>query len=60
MGGAMPVAHRVENGAMVGPDGARETPEEQDFFEALGLAWIPPQERLVDRLKATLRASRVA
>jgi len=29
-----------------------DTPEEEDYFHALGLAWIPPQERVAARVEA--------
>jgi DNA polymerase/3'-5' exonuclease PolX len=44
-GGGMPEGYRVRAGALW--DGARlvETPEEGDLFAALGLPWLPPEQR---------------
>lgn len=55
-GGAMPSGWMVRGGQLLaaGPDKVVETPEEQDFFAALGLPWIPPSERSLERLKAAL------
>jgi DNA polymerase/3'-5' exonuclease PolX len=47
-GGGMPAGMRLEAGALW--DGGRvvETPEERDFFAALGLVWLPPEQRTDD------------
>jgi DNA polymerase/3'-5' exonuclease PolX len=39
-------------GRLVGPDGATiGTPEEKDVFEAIGLAYLEPAKRTLDRLR---------
>lgn len=48
-GGAMPMGLRFAEGRLWQGDVALPTPEEADVFDALGLAWIPPQERKAGR-----------
>ena len=53
-GGFMPVGMQVKDGALwINGDGGRaliETPEEEDFFEAINLPCWPPEERSLLRL----------
>ena len=57
-GGYMPMGMRESEGALW--DGARlvETPEETDFFAALGVAWLPPERRTDDAQLTPLRGAR--
>lgn len=58
LGGAMPAGIRQDKGRLVQADFALDTPEETDFFAALGLPWIPPEERSVESLERALRDPR--
>lgn len=44
-GGALPSNMRVKNGALQNGFKIIETPEEIDFFNAIGLPWIEPKDR---------------
>ena len=57
-GGYMPMGMREWEGALW--DGTRlvETPEETDFFTALGVAWLPPEQRTDEVQLAPLRGAR--
>jgi DNA polymerase/3'-5' exonuclease PolX len=43
--GGMPAGMQVFEGALWGRGGVVDTPEEEDFFRALGLVWLPPEQR---------------
>ena len=58
-GGAMPLGMRVEDGVLHGLDGVIETPEEEDYFHAIGLPCWPPAVRTEEALRAWLRKERV-
>jgi DNA polymerase/3'-5' exonuclease PolX len=55
--GLLPAGLREHEGALW--DGGRllETPEEDDFFAALGLEWLPPEQRTDDALPPRRRRS---
>ena len=42
---------RVEGGRVLYHNRVVPTPEEADFFRALGVPWVEPQDRQVDRLR---------
>lgn len=42
---------RVDDGRVLYHEQVVPTPEESDFFRALGVPWLEPQERRVDRLR---------
>ena len=44
-GGALPANYQVRDGELLYHGQALSTPEEVDFFGAIGLGWIPPEER---------------
>jgi DNA polymerase/3'-5' exonuclease PolX len=48
-GGALPGNMFVREGRLCLASGPLETPEEIDFFRAIGLDWIPPEERIEGR-----------
>lgn len=50
-GGALPEGMRVRDARLweAGRAEPLDTPEEVDFFRALGQAWVPPQERYAGR-----------
>lgn len=48
-GGALPSNMFVRDGLLQMAGGVIPTPEETDFFRALGLDWIPPEERIEGR-----------
>lgn len=54
-GGAMPMNMRQQGGALWRGGQLVETPEEADWFAALGLPCWEPRERSVERLRAYLR-----
>jgi DNA polymerase/3'-5' exonuclease PolX len=54
-GGAMPDGINQHRGSLWGPSGVIETPEEEDFFAALGLPTWLAWERTTDRLLSFLR-----
>jgi DNA polymerase/3'-5' exonuclease PolX len=41
----MPLGMRVQDGALWRDQEVVSTPEESDFFNAIGLAWVPPTAR---------------
>ena len=47
-GGGMPVGMYQHDGALWDGGCLVETPEEEDFFRALGLVWLPPERRTDD------------
>ncbi len=51
-GGALPGHLRVHEGALWSGREPVPTPEETDFFNAIGLAWIEPRERVAGWRKA--------
>ena len=53
-GGAMPDELQQREGALWGPLGKIETPEEEDYFAALGLSYWPPEERSAELLEEYL------
>jgi len=53
-GGAMPDDMELRDGVLVGPGGPIDTPDEVDFFTALGLPYCPPEERSWNVLKKIL------
>ena len=53
-GGAMPHGMQQRDGALWGPAGKIQTPEEEDYFVALGLPYWPPEERSAERLEEYL------
>lgn len=55
-GGAMPEGLRQRDGALWGPSGRIDTPEEADYFAALGVPYWPPEERTAERLVEYLAA----
>lgn len=50
LGGAMPADMRVKDGQLLHGGQVVETPEEEDFFEAIGLPCWPPSERTLAKL----------
>lgn len=50
LGGAMPSDMRVKDGALYYGGQIMNTPEEADFFKAIGLPCWPPEERSGERL----------
>lgn len=58
-GGAMPDGLHQAQGSLHGPAGPLETPEEEDFFRALGLPCWLPSERSAYRLQDFLRLERI-
>jgi len=55
LGGAMPDEIEQREGALYGAGGRIDTPEEADFFAALGLPWIRPEERTALALREIVR-----
>jgi DNA polymerase/3'-5' exonuclease PolX len=53
-GGALPDNLQQRTGALWGPSGKIDTPEETDFFAALGVPYWPPEDRTADRLREFL------
>jgi DNA polymerase/3'-5' exonuclease PolX len=58
--GAMPYGMRQQDGGLWHGDMQLETPEEEDWFRALGLPCWPPHERTEERLRAYLGERREA
>lgn len=50
-GGAMPDGLQQRTGALWGPRGKIDTPEEADYFAAIGIPYWPPEDRTAERLK---------
>jgi len=48
MGGWLPAGLRVKDGALWDRGRLIETPEEADFFRAIGVEWLPPERRTAD------------
>jgi DNA polymerase/3'-5' exonuclease PolX len=48
--GCMPVGTRQKEGYLVRGETVIPCPEEQDFFDALGLPWIEPKDRTPEKL----------
>ena len=56
-GGAMPDNFSQTNGSLFIDSERLETPEEADYFAALGMPYWPPEERTAERLKEFLTAN---
>jgi DNA polymerase/3'-5' exonuclease PolX len=56
-GGAMPDELLQRDGALWGPEGRVETPEEEDYFRLLGIPCWAPEGRTAERLEEHLTGS---
>jgi DNA polymerase (family 10) len=48
-GGGCPAYIKVKDGRVWQDGKTAKTPEEADFFKAMGLAWVPPEKRETDK-----------
>jgi hypothetical protein len=55
--GALPDELQQHDGCLWGPQGRVDTPEEADYFKALGLPCWAPEERTAERLEEYLAGS---